>query len=103
MTVPATRLARKNTRMPRGPNVFRFPLDEHSTDSGLASLDVATASTAPAPWTISHHSTFDKPSQASERAQTRRRRNQLRERLITLGLLLVAASAAAVVFFFSPR
>ena len=88
--------------MARGSNIFRFPLDEHSTDSGLASLDVATASTAPAPWTISHHSTFDKPSHVGERAQARRRHKQFKERLITLGLLFVAASAAAVVFLFAP-
>ena len=85
--------------MPRS-NVFRFPLDEHSTDSGLASLDVATT---PAPWTINRHSTLDRPSNASERAQARHRRNQLKERLITLGLLLVAVGTAAVVFFSSPR
>ena len=84
-------------------NVFRFPLDEHSTDSGLAGLDAATASTAPVSWTASGYSTFDKPGQAGDRVQALRMRNQLKERLITLGLLLVAVSAAAVVFLFSPR
>jgi hypothetical protein len=89
--------------MARGSNVFRFPLDEHTTDSGLAGLDAATAPTDPAPWTASGYSTFGKPSQASERVEALRRRNQLKERVITFGLLLVAASAAAVVFLFSQR
>jgi len=84
-------------------NVFRFPLDEHSTDSGLVGLDVAQAPTDRTPWTASGYSTFDKPSHTGERVQALRRRNQLKERLITLGLLLVAVGAAAVVFFFSPR
>lgn len=93
----------QDSRMPGGPNVFRFPLDAHSTDSGLVGLDATAASTAPAPWTASEYSTFDEPSHASERAQAFRRREQLQERLITLGLLLVAAGAAVVVFLFAPR
>ena len=89
--------------MAGGPNIFRFPLDAHSTDSGLLGLDVTAASTAPAPWTASEYSTFDEPGHASERVQALRGREQLQERLITLALLLVAAGAAAVVFVFAPR
>ena len=89
--------------MAGAPNVFRFPLDAHSTDSGLVGLDATTASTAPAPWTASEYSTFDKPSHARERIQALRRREQLQERLITLGLLLVGVGAAVVVFLFAPR
>jgi hypothetical protein len=85
------------------PNVFRFPLDAHSTDSGLVGLDVTAASTAPAPWTAREYSTFDEPSHASKRVQAFRGREQLQERLITFALLLVAAGAAAVVFVFALR
>ncbi len=85
------------------PNVFRFPLDAHSTDSGLVGLDVTAASTAPAPWTASEYSTFDKPSHAGKRVQAFRRREQFQERLITLALLLVAAGAAAFIFVFALR
>ena len=86
-----------------GPDVFRFPLDAHTTDSGLVGLDATTASTTPAPWTASEYSTFDRPSHSIERVQARRRREQLQERLITAGLLLVAVGAAAVVYLFAPR
>jgi hypothetical protein len=85
------------------PNVFRFPLDAHSTDSGLVGLDVTAAPTARAPWTASEHSNFDEPSHSGNRVQALRGREQLQERLITLGLLLVAAVVAAVVFVFALR
>jgi len=84
--------------MARGSNVFKFPLDEHSTDSGLAGLGAAPMD--PVPWTAS---AFDRPGHASERVEALRRRNQLKERLIPLVLLLVAVGAAALVFLFSPR
>jgi hypothetical protein len=88
--------------MPRASNVFRFPLDDHSADSGLASLDAAPASSAPVSWAASQHSTFDRASRTSERAQEVRKRTQLNERLITLGLLFVAAVATAVIVLVAP-
>jgi hypothetical protein len=101
--IPGTNLAAHDSHVAGRSNVFIFPLDDHSADSGMASLDAAPASTAPASWTTSQFSTFDRPSNASERVNALRRRNQLNERLITLGLLLVAVAAAAAVFIFSPR
>jgi len=86
--------------MQRAADVFRYPVDDRSVDSGLAGLDAA--STAPAPWTASQASTFDSPSRASERVQALRRRKRQHEHLITLGLALVAAAAAVAIFLFGP-
>jgi len=98
--VPERKPLDKNPRMPRAADVFRYPIDDHSVDSGMAGLDAAP--TAPAPWTASKASTFDSPGRASERVGALRGRKQLNERLITLGLFLVAAAAAVAIFLFGP-
>ena len=87
--------------MARGTHLYRFSLDDKSTD--FADLERATAPTAPASWASSQRSTFDEPSRISDRVQQHRDEAALRTRLTTLGLLLLAAAMTAVVFVFAPH
>jgi len=83
--------------MARGTHLYRFPLDDKSTD--FADLERSTASTAPASWASSQRSSFDEPSRIGDRVQQHRDDAALRTRLTTLGLLLAAVMTAAVFFF----
>ena len=85
-------MARKNLFMPPGPDVFRFPLDERTADSGLVGLD---APSAPVPWKASERSSFEQPSLLGDLVRARRRRKQFRLNLALAGLLLLAALVCA--------
>ena len=90
--------------MARGHYVFTYdaePADERPTDYGSTNFgltDLAALRTAPAPWTMSQHSTFEEPGHANDRVLERRRGRRLKSRLIKLGVLLVGTAACAVAF-----
>ena len=87
--------------MASGTRLYRFPLDDKSTD--FADLERTTASIAPASWASSQRSSFDEPSHISDRVQQHREEAALRMRLTTLALLLLAAVITAAVFVFASR
>ena len=91
----------KMVRMARGTHLYRFPLDDKSTD--FADLERATTSSAPASWAASQRSSFDEPSHVGDRVRQHRDEAALRVRLTTLGLLLLAAAMTAAVFVFAPQ
>ena len=72
----------------------------HTTNLGRTNFDawgLTAAATAPAPWAVSEHSTFEEPSRAIDRVRQRRRKRQLRTLLALLFVLCGAAAAAAIV------
>jgi hypothetical protein len=72
----------------------------HTTSLGRTNADpwgVMSGPTAPAPWAVSEHSTFEEPSRAIERVQARRLRRRLKVQLAVLFTLLGAIAAAALV------
>ena len=84
--------------MQRKEYVFGFdaePADERPTGFGQSEFALAIAPTAPAPWMVSEHSTFDEPSHAFERVADVRRERARRARLgIWIALLAVTAITA---------
>lgn len=94
-------LASKNGDMHRKPYVFGYeaePADERPTGFGQTEFDLASAATAPAPWQLSEHSTFDEPSRALERVAAVRREQALRSKLgvATAAIVISAATIASV-------
>jgi len=91
--------------MARSHYVFGYeaePADERPTDYGTTNFGqsgLVALSTAPAPWTVSQHSTFDEPSRVFERVQAHRQRKRLQLRLVAwlAALAAVGAGAAALV------
>ncbi|HEU5295350.1 MAG TPA: hypothetical protein VFU71_11210 [Burkholderiaceae bacterium] len=79
--------------MARRTHLYRFSLDDRSTD--YADLERGNASTAPAPWQASQRSNFEQPSRVGEIVQARRRRKQLKLNLAVAGLLLLCALIGA--------
>jgi hypothetical protein len=81
------------------------PADERPTDFGRTtgfgrSGHAALASTAPAPWAMSQHSTFDAPSRAIEQVQAlkeRRRRPYVIAALMLLAATIIASVVVVVV------
>ena len=82
--------------MSRRPSSFRFPLDDHSVDSGLAVFDHGASSIAVAS-TLGRRRSSKKASWAE--FQARQKCERKRERLVTLGLTLIAVAAAVLIFF----
>ena len=100
--VPVATLGRKNLSMARAPHLYRYSLDDRSTD--FADLERATtAETALASWNARQHSNLVRPSRVGDRIQERRRDEAPQERTITLGLLLLSVAVTAVIFFFAQR
>jgi hypothetical protein len=72
----------------------------HTSHIGRTNFDtggLASSATAPAPWSVSEHSTFEEPSRAIDRVQQQRRWRRLKVRLAALFVLFGAAAAAALV------
>jgi hypothetical protein len=94
--------------MPRRDYVFDYeaePADERPTGYGETNFDhwgPAKSSTAPAPWSMSEHSTFEAPSRSIDRVQQRRHRQQLKVRLTALLALLGTAGVSAVLLVARP-
>ena len=83
--------------MHRKPYVFGYdaePADERPTGFGQTQFDLASASTAPAPWQVSEYSTFDEPSRAQERIEEITRERAMRARL---GMATVAVIGAVAI------
>ena len=71
------------------------PADERPTGFGQSEFALSVATTAPAPWQLSEHSTFDAPRRAFERVETIRNERAVRARRgIWIALLAVTALAA---------
>ncbi len=92
--------------MTRSDYVFGYeaePADERPTDFRTTSFGpsgIASQYTAPTPWAMSEHSTFDMPSLAIDRVRERREQRRLKMRLkALLALLAVIAAAAAGMWF----
>jgi hypothetical protein len=93
--------------MARRDYVFGYdaePADERPTGYGETDFDrssLVTMSTAPAPWAMSEHSTFEMPSRATDRVRALRRR-QLKRQIVALALLAAAAAASAAMLILRP-
>jgi hypothetical protein len=86
--------------MHRKPYVFGYdaePADERPTGFGQTEFSLATASTAPAPWQVGEHSTFDEPSRAFERVLAMRRERERRFKLGVIAVALICTTTAAAV------
>jgi len=87
--------------MPRSEYVFDFeaePADERPTDyrtTSFGSSGMASLYSAPAPWSMSQHSTFDVPSHSIDRVRERRERRRLKASMTVLLSLLATLAAAA--------
>jgi hypothetical protein len=82
--------------MHRKPYVFGYdaePADERPTGFGDTQFELASASTAPAPWEASAYSTFDEPSRALERIEEIRRERELRARLAVVAAAVLGTAA----------
>jgi hypothetical protein len=87
--------------MARGLYVFGYdaePSDERPTDYGVTNFGQSglSLSTAPAPWNMSEHSTFDAPSKVIDTVQARRHGRRTRRRIVALLCMLVAVGVGAV-------
>jgi hypothetical protein len=93
-------LADKNCCMPRDRRIFdhydiadQRPTGSVSTSFGpFAGSD---ATTAPAAWRVSEHSTFNVPSRSTDTATARRRQTPLKTGLFALAFLVVTITVCA--------
>lgn len=95
--------------MARSYYVFGYdaePSDERPTDygtTGFGQSGMASLYTAPAPWSVSQHSTFDAPSRVVGRVAARREQRRLKTSITVLLSLLAAIAVAAGAAMFMSR
>jgi hypothetical protein len=88
--------------MDRKPYVFGYdaePSTERPTGFGQTAFDSAIAPTAPAPWQVTQHSTFDEPSHAFQHVAAIRREHELRARLGIAAAVISVAAIASLAFW----
>jgi hypothetical protein len=72
---------------------------ERSTGFGQTGFDTTSVeATAPAPWRMSAHSTFEEPSHSHARVENLREQRRIRVRILALTTLLVGLAVGALSF-----